>query len=98
MAARHAEKDGRPDTFSPPPETLREPCKPRDSSFERGRDEKRAGLLPLPYVRVGKRCIVGLGFFACNLGELPKPNTHLFDDMQQGKTPDSSVPDPDFCD
>jgi hypothetical protein len=43
----------------------------------------RAGFDHLiPYVRLGKRCILGLGFFGCALGKLPEANGHLFDDMK----------------
>jgi hypothetical protein len=42
--------------------------------------------------------MITLGFFSCVFGALPPPEAHLFDDMQAGKTPDSSVPDPKFCD
>lgn len=97
-AARQAAKTDEPPTFSPPPRAVRQPCKPRESSFEWNPEQPRAGLLPLPYVLIGKRCVVGLGFFSCTLGELPPPNSHLFDDMKEGKTQASSVPDPNICD
>lgn len=96
--ASHYGEEEKPPAFDGPVATLREPCKPRDSSFEWSPAEKKAGLFPLPYVMIGERCVVGLGFFACALGALPPPNKHLFDDMQQGLTPGSSVPDPHFCD
>lgn len=85
-------------TFSPPPQPLREPCKPKESSFQWKAGEPRAGLLPLPFVRIGERCIVGLGFFGCALGELPPPNDKMFDDMKKGEQSPSSVPDPHHCD
>ena len=66
---------------------MREPCQPRDSSFEWSPQEERRGLLPLPYIMIGERCVVGLGFFGCSLGAMPEPNRHLFDDMQAGRTP-----------
>jgi hypothetical protein len=47
----------------------------------------------LPYVRLGKRCILGLGFFGCALGKLPEANGHLFDDMKDPDRTRSSVPD-----
>ena len=97
-AARQAAKTGEPGTFSPPPKPVRKPCKPRESSFEWNPEQPKAGLLPLPYVVVGKRCVVGLGFFSCTLGELPPPNSHLFDDMKEGGERPSSVPDPNICD
>jgi len=76
---------------------LREPCQPRDSSFEWNPQEERRGLLPLPFILIGERCGIGLGFFGCNLGALPEPNKHLFDDMQAGRTPRSSVPHHEHC-
>lgn len=48
----------------------------------------------LPYVRLGKRCVVGLGFFGCAVGELPEPNGELFEGMRDPNRHDSSVPDP----
>jgi hypothetical protein len=48
----------------------------------------------LPYVRLGKRCVLGLGFFGCGVGKLPEPNGHVFDDMLDPDRPRSSVPDP----
>jgi hypothetical protein len=48
----------------------------------------------LPYVRLGKRCIVGLGFFGCGLGKLPEADGHVLDDMRDPDRPRSSVPDP----
>jgi hypothetical protein len=98
---RRAEPKG-PDTFSPPPETVRKACTPPESSFVWNPELPRAGFtrtpIPLPFVRLGERCVVGLGFFGCNVGALPKANSHLFDDMEEGKTRESSVPDPNVCD
>jgi hypothetical protein len=98
QAALAAEEADRPATFGRPLQAMREPCKPRDSSFDWSPEEKKAGLLPLPYIIVAERCLITLGFFSCVLGPLPGPNSDLFDDMVAGKTPDSSVPDPNFCD
>lgn len=50
-----------------------------------------AGLLP--YVRLGKRCIVGLGFFGCGVGKLPEADKHVLDDMREPDRPRSSAPD-----
>jgi hypothetical protein len=47
----------------------------------------------LPYVRLGKRCVLGLGFFGCAVGKLPDANSHAFDDMHEPDRPRSSVPD-----
>lgn len=97
VAADQAARPAESGAFSPAPTTVRKPCKPPDSSFEWNPEQPRAGLLPWPYVRIGESCIVALGFFSCTFGG-PGPNTHLFDDMQAGKTQDSSVPDPNYCD
>jgi hypothetical protein len=87
------------DNFSPSPLRMHEACKPKESSLEWGKDKKRVGFAGvLPYVRLGKRCIVGLGFFGCTMGELPKPNGHLLDDMQDPDKLSSSVPDAHTCD
>ncbi len=48
----------------------------------------------LPYVRLGKRCIVGLGFFGCAVGKGPEANGGLFDDLRDPDRPQSSVPTP----
>ena len=47
----------------------------------------------LPYVRIGKRCVVGLGFFGCAIGKLPEANGDLFEGMRDPDRPQSSVPD-----
>jgi hypothetical protein len=48
----------------------------------------------LPYVRLGKRCVLGLGFFGCGVGKLPEADGHVLDDMRDPNRPRSSVPDP----
>ena len=48
----------------------------------------------LPYVRLGKRCVLGLGFFGCAVGALPDADGHVLDDMRDPDRPRSSVPDP----
>lgn len=47
----------------------------------------------LPYVEVGKRCVIGLGFFGCAIGELPAPNGELFEGMDDPNRDRSSVPE-----
>lgn len=47
----------------------------------------------LPWVRLGKRCIVGLGFFGCGIGKLPEANGDVFDDMRDPDRQRSSVPE-----
>lgn len=48
----------------------------------------------LPYVRLGKRCVLGLGFFGCGVGKLPQANGHVLDAVRDPDRPRSSVPDP----
>jgi len=90
-------------TFAAPPKPLRKPCEKQKSTWEWNKQPKKAGVtslengLPLPYVVLG-RCVVGLGFFGCSPQKPPEPNSHLLDDMRDGKTSPSSVPDPDRCD
>jgi hypothetical protein len=98
LAARGAGEPEAPPTIGKPLQKMREPCEPRESSFEWNAEEPKAGLLPLPYVIIAERCMISVGFFSCILGPLPPPDKHLFDDMQAGRTPDSSVPDPNTCD
>lgn len=47
----------------------------------------------LPYVKLGKRCVLGLGFFGCAIGELPAANGNLFEDIDDPERERSSVPD-----
>jgi hypothetical protein len=53
---------------------------------------KRGFINGEPYVRVGDHCIVGLRFFACEVGKLPA-NGKLFDGMDDPARPRSSVPE-----
>lgn len=57
----------------------------------------KAGLAAgfIPYVVIGQRCVVGLGFFGCALGKKPPANSHLFDGMHDPDRQRSSVPDVD---
>ena len=101
-AAKRAAQPAEPGKFTAGPEVLRKPCEPPKSSFVWNPETPRAGFtrtpIPLPFVRLGERCIVGLGFFGCTLGALPEAGGHLFDDVKQGRTVESSVPDPNVCD
>jgi len=100
-AAATDARSNRPETFSPAPQGARKPCQPTKSSMEwkepnfgmAGSD----GGLRLPYVKLGKRCVLGLGFFGCDLGELPKPNGHLLDDMHDPNRSRVSVSAVDAC-
>ena len=69
-------------------------CKPRRYHFKWSREPGTLewdGLLP--FVRLGERCAIGLGFFGCGIGPLPEPNGDLFDGMQDPDRPRSSVPE-----
>jgi len=92
--------NGQQKTFSALPETAPEPCVPKESSMKwNGKEDRRVTWAgPLPVFKIGKRCVVTIGAFACSLGELPEPNSHLLDDMRAADRPSSSVPDPHFCD
>ncbi|MEZ5457795.1 MAG: hypothetical protein R3E65_00290 [Steroidobacteraceae bacterium] len=88
-----------PRSFGGQPRSPYRACKPRKGSWEWKAEPGKVGMAgPLPYVRVGKRCIVGLGFFGCALGEPPPPNDKLLDDMRKPDRPRSSVPGPEHCD
>lgn len=66
-------------------------CKPPAHPFQWRPETGRAGFVGLlPYVRLGKRCVLGLGFFGCAVGTLPSANGHLFDDVNhQAGLPES---------
>lgn len=95
-AARQAAPPADPG-FTPAPKPLRKPCEKPKSNWEWNPQPKKAGIAPLPYVVLG-RCVVGLGFFACSPQKPPEANSHLLDDMRDGKASPSSVPDPERCD
>jgi hypothetical protein len=79
---------------APPPGSMRPRCTPRTTPFE-WRPQPRAvefdGLIP--YVHLGKRCVLGLGFFGCAVGALPGANGRLFEGMRAPDRARSSVPD-----
>jgi hypothetical protein len=95
-----------PETFSPLPQTTREACKPHQSSMWPKKPEKedappswQDNFKPPPgsVILAGRR--VGVVQIGIPIGgQEPEPNSHLFDDMMAGKTPRSSVPDPNACD
>jgi hypothetical protein len=71
-------------------------CKKRIPGFAWDPEPKKAGFIGIfPYVRLGKHCIVGLGFFGCAIGKLPEANGHLFDHMDDPDRNHPSVPDID---
>jgi hypothetical protein len=80
-----------PRKFGDPPQTG---CRPQPKPFEWDPEPGLFGFAGgLPFARVGKRCAIGLGFFGCGIGELPKPNGKLFESMDDPDRPRSSVPD-----
>jgi hypothetical protein len=86
--------------FTPMPAASAKPCVPRKSSMEwNGKEDRRVTFSgPLPMIKLGKRCVVTIGFIGCSLGEPSEANSHLLDDMRRSDRPASSVPDPDICD
>ena len=69
-------------------------CKEAPHRFEWNPEPKRVGFDGIfPYVRLGKRCVVAVGFFGCTLDELPEGNGHLFDHLHEPDRLHSSVPD-----
>jgi hypothetical protein len=69
-------------------------CKKQPRPFEWNPEPKRVGFAGvLPYVRLGDFCVLGLGFFGCAIGERPRANIHLFDELHNPDRPRSSVPD-----
>jgi hypothetical protein len=85
---RKSEPEDRPKSFLPP--CHRKP--PKQFKWQ----EPRAGFSGgLPYVRVGERCVIALGFFGCGFGELPPANGDLFEGMDDPERDRSSVPSSD---
>lgn len=73
-------------------------CKPLQAEFNWDPEPKKGGFIGvLPYVRLGRHCIVGLGFFGCGLGKLPEANSRLLTRMQDADRHRSSVPDTPTC-
>jgi hypothetical protein len=69
-------------------------CKKHPSSFQWNEEPHRAGFVDgLPYLRLGKRCILVVGMIGCAVGALPEANGHLFDDLKDPDRNRSSVPD-----
>lgn len=83
QAALYAERTEKPPaTIGRPVQKMREPCKPKASSFRFERDKPPSN---------------GIGFLTPGWEE-PEPDSHLFDDMMAGRRSKSSVPDPNVCD
>lgn len=81
--------------LNPEPPGLPPPhCRKRNYEADWEPEPKRVGVDGLlPYVRVGKRCVIGLGFFGCAVGKLPEADGDLFEDMTDPNRPRSSAPD-----
>ncbi len=104
LAARRAVEAGEAqkkqgEAFSPAPEVMRKPCKPKRSNLATAEKDETGFHMagPLP-VWVGKRCTFTIGFFGCGLGKPPEPRSDLFDDMAGPGGAPSSVPHPEVCD
>jgi hypothetical protein len=85
-------------SFGESPRSPYKTCKPRRSSWEWKPEPGKVGMAGLlPFVRVGERCVVGLGFFGCALGEPPPANGKLLEDMKRDDRPRSSTPGSEHC-
>ncbi len=104
LAARR-EREAESEGFSGPLQALREPCKPYQSSMFPGRQEEEpppptwqdATRPPPGSVMMGGTRVGVVPVFGIPIGK-EEPDKHLFDDMMAGRTPRSSVPDPNVCD
>lgn len=84
---RECDPSDSPNSFLPP-------CNPKTKQFE-WTGEPRVGFSGgLPYVRIGERCVVGLGFFGCGFGDPPPAKGDLFEGMDDAERDRSSVPSP----
>jgi hypothetical protein len=76
------------------PKSFLPPCHHKTKKFDWA--EPRAGFSGgLPYVRLGERCAIGLGFFGCAFGKRPPANGDLFEGMDDPERDRSSVPSTD---
>jgi hypothetical protein len=92
--AQHGEPKCEPSDAANHPGLLLPKCKQPVPGFAWDPQPKKAGFIGIfPYVRLGKHCIVGLGFFGCAIGKLPEANGHLFDQLSDPDRDRSSVPD-----
>jgi hypothetical protein len=85
--------------FTSTPASPYRDCERKVNNFEWKPDAHRTGWANgLPYVRAGKRCVIGLGFFGCHLDpELPPPDGELFEDMNTANQMDGTVPGAQDC-
>jgi len=90
---------GKPHDFTSTPASPYRDCERKVNNFEWKPDAHRTGWANgLPYVRAGKRCVIGLGFFGCKLDpELPPPDGELFEDMNTTNQMDGTVPGAQDC-
>jgi hypothetical protein len=90
-----ASAEPKPRAFGEQPKCPFHKRKPRKPNVEWEPKPKKAGFMgPLPYVRLGKRCLVIPPLFGCALGELPAPKGASLEDIRDPDRPRSSVPDP----
>lgn len=90
---RHESSETR--NLAGPPASASRKCA-KAPTFKWDPEPKRAGFSGmLPFVRIGKRCVVGLGFFGCGIGKLPEDNGQLFEGMGDPAAEQGSVPDID---
>jgi hypothetical protein len=83
---RECDPSNTPNSFLPP-------CKKREHKLEWA--EPRVGFSGgLPYVRIGEKCVIGLGFMGCAFGATPPANGALFEAMRDPERDRSSVPSP----
>ncbi len=85
-------------TFSAPLSSATHLCKKSRPKAPWNKELRTAGFIGgLPYVRLGRRCLVGLPFFGCAIGHLPDADTQLFANMDGADRVRSSVPDFPDC-
>lgn len=86
---RKCDPEDRPKSFLPP-------CHHKTKQFEWNPNASRVGFSGgLPFVRVGERCVIALGFFGCGFGDPPPANGDLFEGMDDPERERSSVPSSD---
>jgi hypothetical protein len=84
----------KPRVFGEQPKSPYKKPPKRKGGYEWQPEEKRAGFAgPLPYVRLGKRCIIIPPFFGCRLGKLPKSGGATLEEIRDPDRPRDSVPD-----
>lgn len=86
----------KPRTFGEQPKSPYDKSKKHKPGYVWQPEEKKAGFAgPIPYFRLGKRCIVVPPFFGCVMGKLPKGGGATLDEMRDPDRPRDSVPDPE---